>query len=203
MKKFIILIVILLVGLIILLFQTKLFFFKENFVLEQNKNNSLKKKVLFSLRFNQDIEQNQNYNNNNYLYNFVYYNNNFYLTNQPPYIFTGILSSNGFYKLQNTFGTKDLVLNFNTTDTSFSKIIEMTPTSPILLSNNTKDTLENIFNQTNNHIYLDPINKVILSQDNSGNIVYLTFDLANSPVSWNYNMENGVNFIINYIGRFQ
>lgn len=131
--------------------------------------------------------------------NLVYFNDNLYLTNQPEYIFTGILDkSKGMYRLTNTLGTQELILKFNSSNASHSKIIQSYPSD--IQTNNNNFTIQNIFNQTDTRIYLDPVNNVISSNDNSGNRVYLTFLFVNSPAYWNYSIENATQFNIKYIG---
>lgn len=127
--------------------------------------------------------------------NFVYYNNNFYITNQPSYTFVGELDISGLYLLKNTLGTKNFTLNYDTSNTSYSKIILKTPKEDNLNAN----TISNIFNPTNSNIYFDPVNKVIMTNDNSGNKIYLTNQMINTPVSWNYDIDNATIFDIFYI----
>lgn len=122
--------------------------------------------------------------------NLTFMNNNFYLTDKYPFIFEGLLEDNGLYRLKNPYSNYDFVLNYNSTNTSESEII--------LQSNKeieqNQNTIQNIFNLSNNNIYLDPINKIILSNDNSGNIVYLTNLIDGSSVEWNYNLDNSTKF---------
>ena len=129
--------------------------------------------------------------------NLVYHDNNFYITNQPKYIFSGIAVSNNIIKLQNTNGIEDLILNFNTTNTSDSKIILLNDNTDIL--NENSNTIQNIFNKTNKNIYFNLENKTIFSNDLDGNLVYLTLLYIDYPVDWNYNLDNGVVFNIEYI----
>jgi hypothetical protein len=127
--------------------------------------------------------------------NFVYFNNNFYITNQPAYVFVGELDMTGMYLLKNTYGTKIMTLNYNETDTSYSKIILRTPMD----DNPNANTISNIFNPKNSNIYFDPVNKVIVSNDNDGNKIYLTKLMTNTPVSWNSNIDNGTIFEVEFI----
>jgi hypothetical protein len=170
-------IIILLIILIIIYFIYKIDYFE----IEDEKSEYLQNKILFTLTSNN--------------LNFVYYNNNFYITNQPSYIFTGILSLNGLYLLQNTLGTMDLTLQFNIDNTAYSKIYQVATE----IDNNYINTLQDINSNQNKNIYLDPINKVIISNDDSGNILYLTMLQINSPVDWNYDITYATKFNINYI----
>lgn len=127
--------------------------------------------------------------------NFVYFNNNFYITNQPAYVFVGELDMTGMYLLKNTHGTEIMTLDYNESNTSYSKIILRTPAD----DNPNANTISNIFNLTNSNIYFDQANKVIVSNDNDGNKIYLTKLITNTPVSWNSNIDNGTIFDIYHI----
>ena len=162
--------------------------------------------------------------------NLVYINNNFYLIKNTPYIFSGTLDTNGLYVLESGIENRNLILNYNVSNTSKSNIIlkpfQNNPNltfNPYAYANTntntntpekngthegTQDTSQwdpeftpntNPFNQPNKNIYLDPVNKVILSNDNTGNTVYLTNSIYESPVDWDYNMNNATLFDINYI----
>jgi len=133
----------------------------------------------------------------NNIINFIYWNDNFYFTNQPEYIFSGEFVSNGLIKLKNTFGNMDFILNYNIDNTTYSKILKIVPEKYKYDKN--LNTLENIFNTSDKHIYFDPVNKIILSNDNYGNFIYLTFNNFNYPVSWNYNLDSATIFNVNYI----
>ena len=126
--------------------------------------------------------------------NLVYYNDNFYITNQPVYTFVSELYVSGLYLLKNTLGTKNMTLNYDISNTSYSKIILKTP----LDNNSNTNTISNIFNPTNSNIYFDYVNKVIMSNDNLGTKIYLTNKIINSPVSWNYNIDNATIFDFYY-----
>lgn len=127
--------------------------------------------------------------------NFVYFNNNFYITNQPAYTFVGELDISGLYLLKNTFGTKNMTLNYDASNTSYSKIILKTP----IEDNSNANTISNIFNPINSNVYFDPVNKVIVTDDNSGTQIYLTNQITGAPVSWNYDIDNATVFNILYI----
>jgi len=127
--------------------------------------------------------------------NLTYHNKQFYFTNTEPYIFIGTLYNNGLYLLKDGIKNNNFILNYNVSNTVDSKVILKSP-------NNDNSNLYNIsyiFNQTDKNIYLDPINKVILSNDNTGNIVYLTYFIDGSPVNWDYNLNNAMIFEIKYL----
>jgi len=125
--------------------------------------------------------------------NLSYLNNNFYFTNGIPYKFEGLLSSNGMYKLQDGIQKLNYELNFNISDASDSHI-ELE--KPIQSDSN---EISNLFNQTDKNIYLDTVNKIIVSNDDSGNKVYMGYFIDGSPVNWNYNIDNAITFDINYL----
>lgn len=147
---------------------------KENF--ESKINN----KIVFELKNSSGL-------------NLVYLENNFYLIPNSPYIFDGILDTNGLYKLQDGIKKLDPKLNFNTSNTSDSYITLIIPNL------NDPNNISNIFNQTDQNIYLDPINKILVSNDNSGNKVYLSFYIDGNPIGWNYNIDDAIKFDINYM----
>ena len=196
----IVLILILILVLVIELIFSKIkyFFANEPFDYEINPHDkTLKKVVKLSLSTELTLITSSGFITIPEL-NLVYFNDNFYISNQPKYIFTGILDlSNGKYRIQNTLAQLDLILKFNISNASNSKIIQSNPLDS--QTNNLKFTRQNIFNTTDRRIYLDPINRVISSNDNSGNSVYLTFLFVNSPGYWNYNLENASVFNINYV----
>ena len=124
--------------------------------------------------------------------NLTYVDENFYLTEKYGYIFTGILETNGLYQLKNPTNNFNFILDYNSVNASNSTIILQSDDEYNLNYN----TISNIFNQINKKIYFDPVNKIILSNDNSGNIVYLSNLIVGSPVNWNYNLDNGTIFYI-------
>jgi hypothetical protein len=144
-------------------------------------NNSIPNKIIFNLKTNNGL-------------NLIYYNNNFYITNQTSYTFIGILSNNGLYKLQDTLGYNNLVLDYNINNPSDSKIILESPQQ----DNPNQNNINNLFSMRNKNIYLDPINKLILSNDNYGNIVYLYNNNINTSITWNFNLDIATIFNINY-----
>jgi len=181
--KFLMLKIFIIMLLIILL----IIFFRESNKHEiiDKFNNMLKQmpnKIIFNLKTQNGL-------------NFIFHNNNFYITNQPAYTFVGELDVSGLYLLKNTLGTKNMTLNYNTFDTSYSKIILQTPLEDNLNAN----TISNLFNPRNPNIYFDPVNKIIMSNDNSGTQIYLTNQITGSPVSWNYNINNATIFDIFYV----
>lgn len=127
--------------------------------------------------------------------NLTYMNKNFYLTDKIGYIFIGSRDTNGLYQLKNPTNNFNFILDYNSINTQNSSIILESDSEYNLNSN----TVSNIFNLTNKNIYLDPVNKVILSNDNSGNIVYLSNIIIKSPVNWNYNLDEATIFDINYL----
>ncbi len=153
---------------------------KEKF--EQNFDQNFDKKIVFELKSLSRL-------------NLTYYDNNFYLTNDIPYIFIGILDVNGFYQLRDGINNYNFILNFRESDTSYSHISLMSPNE----DNPDYDTISNLFNQTNRNIYFDPINKIILSNDNNGNKVYMAQLVTGSPVYWNYNIDNAIVFEPTYL----
>lgn len=127
--------------------------------------------------------------------NLTYVDNNLYLTNNFGYIFIGILHNPFMYRLKNPINNFNFVLNYDIYETAKSNIILESDTQYNLNST----TIPNLFNQTNKNIYLDPINKIILSNDNSGNIVYLSTNIIENPVNWNYNINDATKFEIIYL----
>jgi hypothetical protein len=147
--------------------------------------------------------------------NLSYIYDKFYLTNEPGYLFDSSVGSvvsneldkpNGLYRLLNTTGSMDLVLDYNQTNPSDSRvnqvdkqITQSNDVFNIFTQNTSTNTLKNIFSMQDNNIYLDPINKVIISTDTQGNTIYLSKVLINEPVTWNYNIFNAVTFdLVNY-----
>ena len=126
--------------------------------------------------------------------NLTYSYNNFYLTDKIGYIFLGMLDKNGLYVLKEPNTNLNFILNFNESNTSASNIILHQPNQ----NNYNSFSISNIFNQTDKNIYFDSVNKVILSNDNMGNIVYLTNQIIGNPVEWNYSLASGEIFDIIY-----
>jgi hypothetical protein len=128
--------------------------------------------------------------------NLVYIENNFYFTNDNQYIFIGILDkTNGLFQLQDGIKNYNFILNFKVNDALDSHITLESSNQ----DNPNSFSISNVFNQKNKNIYLDPINKVLVSNDNFGNNIYLTYFIYGSPVYWNYNIDNAVKFEINYL----
>lgn len=143
--------------------------------------------------------------------NLSYIGDRFYLTNGPEYKFVSTPdfdnSTNSLYKLLSSssdgFVKFDLTLQYNSSEPSESKVIQVNKQSVqaddiqnIFTQNTSQRTLKNIFSLQDSSIYWDPLNKVIMSNDSGGNIIYLSKVFPNSPVSWDYNIFNGVNFDI-------
>lgn len=125
-----------------------------------------------------------------------YFENNFYFTSGNEYIFIGILdNTNGLYKLQDGIKKLDYILNFNVSDASNSHISfeYQNPNDPNFESNPKE------FNGPNRNIYWDPINKIVKSNDDSENDIYLTYFIHGSPVRWDYSIDNADIFDINYL----
>ena len=151
----------------------------------------------------------------NTLFNFISSNGlnlnildgNFYLTNGPGYNFTGLFENNGvLLKLTTTDSSMDLTLNYNQTTPSKSQIVPTNiqiinnDTSKNIFSGNTNQKeLNNLFSLQNNKIYYDPINKVIESNDNEGTTIYLQNTILGNPLTWNYNIFNGMIFDYNIV----
>jgi hypothetical protein len=127
--------------------------------------------------------------------NLTYVDENFYLTDNYGYIFKGILETNGLYQLKNPTNNYNFILNYNSINTSNSSVILESGVEYNLNSN----TVSNIFNKTNKKIYFDPVNKVILSNDNSGTTVYLSNLIIGSTVDWNYDFDDATIFDIDYL----
>lgn len=149
---------------------------------ETNLSNNILNKITFGLKTSSGL-------------NLTYVNKNFYLTDKYGYIFIGILETNGLYQLIDPTNNFNFILNYNSTNTSNSSVILESDEE----YNFNLNTVSNIFNQTNKNIYFDPVNKVILSNDNSGNTVYLSMMIIGSSVNWNYNLDNATIFDINYL----
>ena len=148
---------------------------------ETNQSDTILNKITFGLKTASGL-------------NLTYVDKNFYLTDKFGYIFVGILESNGLYKLKNPTNNFNFILDYNSINTKNSSVILESDDEYNLNSN----TVSNIFNQTNKNIYYDQVNKVILSNDNSGGIVYLSNMIVGSPVNWNYDLDNATIFDINY-----
>lgn len=149
---------------------------------QSNQSNAILNKIIFGLKTSQEL-------------NLTYVDKNFYLTNKFGYIFIGILKTNGLYELKNPTNNFNFILDYNSSNTQNSSVILVSDVEYNLYSN----TVSNIFNQTNKIIYYDPVNKVISSNDNSGEIVYLSNMIVGSPVDWNYDLDNATIFDINYL----
>ncbi len=167
--------IIILVILFVILMINK-FCQKENFELKLND------KITFELKKSPEL-------------NLIFFDSNLYFTNNSPYIFNGILDTNGLYQLRDSIKNYNFILNYNVSNTSNSHVTLESPDE----DNPSPNTVSNLFNQTNKNIYLDPINKVLVSNDNFGNKVYLTYFADESPVNWDYNISNAVVFEINYL----
>jgi hypothetical protein len=127
--------------------------------------------------------------------NLTYTNNNFYLIDKFSYIFIGRLDTNGLYVMKDGIKKFNFILDYNVSNTANSQILLKSP----IEDNPNANTIQNIFNKTNQNIYFDFVNKVILSNDNSGNTVYLTNLIDGNPVDWNYNFNNAVMFDVVYL----
>ena len=149
---------------------------------ETNQTNAILNKITFGLKTVSGL-------------NLTYVDKNFYLTDKFGYIFMGILGTNGLYQLKNPTNNFNFILDYNSIKTQNSSIILESDIEYNLNSN----TVSNIFNQTNKNIYYDQVNKVILSNDDSGGVVYLSNLIVGSPVDWNYNINNATIFDLNYL----
>lgn len=155
--------------------------FYNSFNNTSNKNKIIPNKIIFNLKTP----------NNQWL---IYSNNNFYIFPQIkyPYTFVGELDTNGLYLLKNTQNNMIMTLDYNASNTTNSNIVLKSSSQ----DNPNANTITNIFNPTNSNIYLDPVNKVIVSEDNSGSKIYLLNQIIGNPVEWNYNLNNATKFDI-------
>ena len=134
-------------------------------------------------------------------------NKHFYLTNTKGYDFIGSFEdNNGLLKLKSSNSPMNLILSYDESNPPRSKIfsidkqkLDQDIVQNIFSGNTNQNELNNLFSLQNNQIYFDPINKVVLSNDNQGNIIYLQNSLPGTPLNWNYNIFNGMTFIYNFV----